>query len=348
MQKQLEKLGYEVFGIMGTVKERKAKLKELKKMLVDGHSFKFLYSESSTIPNFFANKTFWPPDLLLEWHLYRLCAKNNIMSGLFYRDIHWRFNIFQRKGKLLQKLLITKVYPLFHRFDLWVYKPYLNVLFLPSIIMKQYLPELKHIDTYDLPPGLFPQEKIETVPSGDPFRITYVGGVGTIYNLKMILEVVSEYSAHQLKMTVCTRLKDWTDFKHEYEHFLASDNIEFVHKSGDELYELYKDTDIGCLFFKPITYHTFQMPLKLFEYASMHKPMIAIKEGLFGQFVEKENLGWAINYDRHELKSLLDDIVNKKVDASPEHFKKGFLKVEKESLWSERVSFIADVLTKKA
>lgn len=51
------------------------------------------------------------------------------------------------------------------------------------------------------------------------------------------------------------------------------------------------------------------MPIKVFEYLGHYIPIIATKDTAAGKFIEKENLGWSIEYNQEALKQCLHNIL---------------------------------------
>ena len=92
------------------------------------------------------------------------------------------------------------------------------------------------------------------------------------------------------------------------------ENISVVHKHGKELINLYCNSQIASLFVKPTEYWKFAMPVKLFEYMTYGKPIIAVKGTAAGDFVEKKNVGWSIEYSRTQLSDLLNRLVENKME----------------------------------
>lgn len=337
MLKEFKKLGYDVFEIIGNAKERASKFIELKRKIKKGEKFDFMYSESSTVPNIFANNhhdIFYP---FLEFRIFKFCNNNNIKIGLFYRDIHWRFNLKFKKQNGLKRIVINRLYPFFHKVDLRLYKLFLNVLYLPSVEMKKYIPELKNLTTHPLPPGLY-EKKISIKPN-EQIRITYVGGLSKIYDVKKILKTIALFPKEKISFTLCTREGDFKNVYDEYAELINNQNVSVVHLSGEDLDELYSKTDICCLFLKPENYHKFMMPVKLFEYISYRKPILSVQNTLFGDFVNEKNIGWSINYNDDSLKELISKIIYDD-ELKKNSFDENLSLVIEESSWKKRVEFI--------
>ena len=82
-----------------------------------------------------------------------------------------------------------------------------------------------------------------------------------------------------------------------------------IHESGQGLEPYYKKADICCAFAGEGDYMRMAMPIKVFEYLGHYIPIIATKDTAAGKFIEKENLGWSIEYNQEALKQCLHNIL---------------------------------------
>ena len=76
------------------------------------------------------------------------------------------------------------------------------------------------------------------------------------------------------------------------------------------------------------------MAVKLFEYISYKKPIIAVTGTAVGDFIEKNDIGWTINYDEIKLKELITDLQN-----NPSQIDQKIKKIEKiisDNTWEAR------------
>ena len=67
--------------------------------------------------------------------------------------------------------------------------------------------------------------------------------------------------------------------------------------------------DIALIYVQPIPYREIAMPIKMFEYIGLHKPVIVTNGTLVADFVTEHGLGWAIDYDANSLEKLLNQLV---------------------------------------
>ena len=141
--------GYAVDVVMGYGKDRKRQIAEIKRNISNGVRYDFLYSESSTMPTLLTERHHLPVYPFLDFGFFKFCKTHGIKIGLFYRDIYWKFPLYREKINVLKAKLATAMY----RYDLFQYDRLLDVLFLPSVLMKQYMKEIKpSLPLITLPP----------------------------------------------------------------------------------------------------------------------------------------------------------------------------------------------------
>ena len=293
-------LGYEVDIVSGYANERKNKIKKIKDNIKAGVHYDFLYSESSTMPTLLTEKHHLPLSPFLDFNFFRFCKQNNIKIGLFYRDIYW---VFPEYYKVSAWKKVFSLY--FYKYDLRKYKDLLDVLFLPSLQMYEYLPVKMGENTKvkALYPGM-KENDVEEVKQkdNDDVNILYVGGIGNLYDMREMFRSIKNLKG--ISLTVCVRKEEWEREKHNYEGIM-SNNITVIHKNGKELIPYYNKAEIASIFLKPVEYRKFAMPIKLFEYLGFHKPVLAVKGTAVGNFVEQNDVGWVIDYNKTDLSSLL-------------------------------------------
>jgi hypothetical protein len=286
-------LGYEVDLITGYASKRKAAIQRVRENIKNGVKYDFMYAESSTMPTTLTEKHHLPTHPFLDWQFFRFCKKNNIPIGLFYRDIYWLFDEYG-KGLNTIKVQVAKIA---YKFDLWVYQQTITKLYLPSLKMGDYVSTINPSRFAALPPGHTKAENQDVVKFPDDkkeFKFFYVGGLGPHYQMHKWFQAVSKLPF--IKFTLCTRESEWNAIKHEYEPYMA-ENIDIVHKSGEELKSYFLETDFSMLFVLPQEYREFAAPVKLFEYIGERKLILASNGTLAGQFVSENNLGWSVDYE---------------------------------------------------
>lgn len=282
--------GYIVDVVMGYAKERKKQIEYIKNNIENGVKYDFLYSESSTMPTALTEKNHLPTHPFLDFSFLKYCSKRKIKVGLFYRDIHWMFSHYKNNVSIWKRLITIP----FYKYDLYRYRKLIDVLYLASDEVKEYLPP-KNKNSKDvrykihiLPPGCEIEPILHYREDNTKLRIFYVGGISNdLYNFKKLFEVVKDNKKVSLK--ICCREDDWNKVKDEYEKYL-SDNISIVHLTGEKLKECYENTDVCSLLFNENDYMKMAMPVKTFEYLSYNKPIIATEGTVSGEFVKSNKI----------------------------------------------------------
>lgn len=324
--------GYIVDVIMGYGKERKKQIAQIKKNIKNGVKYDFLYSESSTMPTLLTEKNHLPIYPFLDFSFMKFCKKNGLKIGLFYRDIHWKFQHYKNDVPIWQRLITVP----FYKYDLYEYRKILDYLYLASEEVKKYLPQKNvktnkyKIDT--LPPGCEKKSILEKNVDSNILNIFYVGGISEeVYNFKKLIEAVGEQK--DIRLRICCRDYDWIKVKDDYKKYLT-DNISIVHLAGEQLKECYREADVCSLLFDDNEYMKIAMPIKMFEYLSYNKPIIASNGTVAGKFVKENDIGWTIDYEENKIKELLEYLKNNRNEI--EKIKENQKKVIEKNLWTER------------
>lgn len=295
-------IGYDVDIVMGYVKDRKNQIEKIKQNIKDGIKYDFLYSESSTMPTALTEKHHLPVSPFLDFNFFKFCRKNDIKVGLFYRDIYWVFNEYKKNIPLL-KYLLAKY---FYQFDLLQYKKSIDIFYLPSKKMYEYVPFRFTKEIISLPPAVEKKDFTKSNKVNHDLTFIYVGGISNLYDLTIFSKIIN--SINEINFNLCIRKDEWEMIKNKYNRLLK--NIQIHHKNGNELAEIYTKSDVAVYFVKMNELWSFAMGVKLFEYISYKKPIIAVKGTAVGEFIEENNIGWVIDYDEKQLKKLIIHIQN--------------------------------------
>ncbi|MDH5716666.1 MAG: glycosyltransferase [Spirochaetia bacterium] len=330
-------IGYDLKIVMGKAADRKKTINEIKKEIKMGKKYEFLYSESSTMPTLLTEWHHLPLHPFLDFSLFKLCKKNKIPVGLFYRDIYWMFDQYKKDVSLLKRMISI----LFYRYDLKKYRKFVNILFFPSNKMFKYIKNYPISRMYELPPGVIKDKFFYKKIKKNNIKLLYVGGIGGLYDISKILIAVS--TMKNIKLYVCTRKMEWEVYKHKYRNYLC--NVEIFHISGKELDNLYKKSDIALACFDEVEYRNFAMPMKLFEYLSYGKPIIASKNTAVGDFVKKYKIGWCIPYKENSIKKVLENILSKPTLIT--NYRNNSKKIIVDNTWISRAERVSQVLTSK-
>lgn len=285
----------------GYAKEREEKAATVKKLIIAGEKFDFVYSESSTQPTLLTEKHHLPLYPFVDFGFFKFCKSYDIKIGLFYRDIYWLFAEYGKNFSFAKR----NIAKFFYRYDLKKYDELVDNVYLPSMQMAKYIPTVNQDKFKALPPGHDEDNTFEEKSINSKIELLYIGGLNEGYQMHKLFKVLNDFP--KIHFTLCTRENEWQNIKDEYN---LCENISIVHKNGEELKELYKNADIAMLFVKPDEYRNFAVPIKLFEYIGKEKPIIASQGTLAGKFVEENDIGWNIEYDEKALEKLFLEISN--------------------------------------
>lgn len=336
MRQAFEAVGYDVVEVTGYHPQRKRLMKAVKQRIASGETFEFVYSEASTTPTGLGEKITLHTSLTRDIRFLRFLKQRGIPVGLFYRDVYWQFDEYlERVPQPYASVLRAR-----YRADLRGYETAVDKLFLPSMKMADFLPEPNRRQGVALPPGA---ELGDAEYRGDAPSLFYVGGTGSYYRMQEAVAGVE--ASRQATLTICTRENEWRDAKSLYSEVLG-DRTTIVHKSGPELAELYRATNVALLFMEPIGYRDFAAPLKLYEYLGRGKPVIATEGSLAADFVTQNGFGWALPYEREALTTLLDELTEN--PALLHDMSARAKEVRHEHTWEARARQAAEALVQQA
>lgn len=338
MLEAFQRLGYDVTVVAGYGAERSVAIKKIRNDLAAGVKYSFCYSESSTQPTLLTEKNHLPLYPNLDFSFLSFLRKNNIPVGLFYRDIYWLFDDYNKSINFI-KAFVAKI---FYKYDLIKYNSSVSRLYLPSMEMAGYVPIVSRELISSSPPGHSVDEYYDDSSEKvncESISLIYVGGISAFYEMH---ELFRAMPVDGVNMTLCTRDLDWSRVCNEYIEFGRS-NINIVHKSGDELKVLYDSADIGLLFVKPDEYWAFSEPVKLYEYLGKLKPVIASEGTLAAKFVKQNEIGWVVPYSASALRGLLSYLIShpEEIVAAKSRCKV----IASRHTWQERAKRIASDLT---
>lgn len=346
MKTAFESLGYKVDFVEGYGNDRKKAIKEIKRKIIQGVRYDFLYSESSTMPTLLTEKNHIPiyPDL--DFGFFSFCKKRRIPIGLFYRDFHWKFPFYGDSVTGIKKIVALMAY----RYDLIRYEQLLDRFFLSSDEAGKYFKNTKLENiTRSLPPGADAANGEVAVKHScyhkrmtngtDIIKLFYVGGLGGHYQIEKMMSSVSKVS--DIELTVCCREGEWQNNAGMLDKYL-SDRINVVHKKGDELITYFRDSDICLACFEHSEYMDMAMPIKVFEYLSYAIPVIATKDTATGRFVSNNDIGWVVDYSEDSIVSLLEQLKDDYSKVVDKH--ENAMKALIDNTWESRASTVIEEL----
>ena len=304
--------GYDVFEIIGESNYRAKRIREAKKLINNGETFDFVYSESETMPTMLTDKDHLPRHPFMDFAFMRFCRSHGVPVGLFYRDAYWLSEEYAHIKKGFKGRISA---PLF-RYDLLQYRSAVDMLFIPSReFTSLFRSGLKEFSTCPLPSGTVISEPLaryaqDRVSSNrGVLKLVYVGciTVGDAYDMTMLFETVRELDC--VELTLCVRENEWCNVKEHYAPYLT-DKVKIFHLKGDKMKNLLDEADVGLLFFEPSQYRRLCMPVKLFEYIEHGLPVISLRDTSAGRFINENECGWTTRYSKEALLDLVGSLVS--------------------------------------
>lgn len=301
MLSAFQESGWQVDVVAGPWADRKNAWRTIQSRLREGIEYRLVYCESSTRPLLFSAVQQGSLQAISEYEWLRRLRSLGIGIGLYYRDIHWKFPVFQnRYPKRMKRLMFTFAY-------YWDWKNYtktLDRLFVPSRSMARVLPPGLTSDVIEvLPPGCtISEESPEALPKAVPsiLRLLFVGGTRPpTYDLSPLFQLVSRVEG--VHLTVCCRETDWAAVSGYYSPLMDTRRVSIVHASGSALDAIYRQSDIFMLLLKRDSYLDLAMPVKLLESLGHAVPILAYKGTESGLFIDQENIGWTVRGDEDAL-----------------------------------------------
>lgn len=331
-------LGYDVRVVAGTAAQRRRAIASVDAELRKGTRFAFAYGESSTMPTALTEPHHLPVRPFMDFAFFRRLRGAGTPVGLFYRDVHWRFDEYRRRVPWYKRAAAVT----FYNYEWQLYRQSLDHLFLPSLRMAQALPSVWPEQRLSaLPPGCELTEESATTDSSlaGKLRLLYVGGVTPPhYDLKPMIDVVARTPG--ITLTLCCRAEEWT-LASSYYGTVPGECVEVVHAMGRFLDAHYAAADAFLLYWRPDEYLDFAMPVKVLEAIGHRLPVITTAGTEAARFIEQEGVGWVVATDA-ELESLLSRL---RTDRRPLAEKRAALKASRErNSWQARARCVAEIL----
>ncbi|PZO62110.1 MAG: glycosyl transferase family 1 [Pseudoxanthomonas suwonensis] len=332
MRDAFEEIGYTVLEVQGRGTERKRALGRVQEFLDDGGMLDFAYFENSTMPTLLTEPHHLPTHPLVDLQLLRMLRRRGVRSGLFYRDVYWRFPAYVAQ---VGRVVAAGTTTLYHA-ELLAYRRWVDKVYLPSRAMAPYVPRLRPEQIDELPPG----GRIHDVPETEgPFTVLYVGNISEYYRMHEFFAAAS--AVPSARVIFCTPEDSWAAVRDEYDSYLGP-NIEVVHRSGDELLGLFAEADVCALLVEPAEYRDFAAPVKLFEYIGHGKPVLATRSTHAGGVVDQLGAGWTVDYGRDAIVKQLSELVSDPAEVL--RMKEKTRTAREATTWQARARKVADDL----
>lgn len=200
-----------------------------------------------------------------------------IPISIFYGDAFWKFPEFsgvQQKKRIKQRLRDFIIHS-FQRSDWRLFSHIASNIYFPSASMTEHFEFPSKKVSY---PGCFSAQDMPRENNEKCMRGIYVGGATYRYGAHLLLDAFEEVNSTGLSLNLSFICKEeaWKEMPEKYQAFEEKEWFTRFVASGDsELATLYANADFACLPLTRNTYNDFAMPIKLFEYLSYRKPIIA-------------------------------------------------------------------------
>ncbi len=145
------------------------------------------------------------------------------------------------------------------------------------------------------------QSKEYEPPNNKQFTICYIGGISKPRFLLELVDVVK--TLNDVHCVIAGSGSKKTYVNELKEKCSKVDNVEFIGKIPmDEVIPMTKKSNVVVCMFDPNDKNSkVGLPNKVFESMVAGRPIIASKEVYLGKFVEKENIGLSVPFDKKSL-----------------------------------------------
>ncbi|MFP7412676.1 glycosyltransferase [Priestia filamentosa] len=325
--KQLKALHRDVDVIMA--KNSKERWQQFK-LLDKDNVYDFCYIESKV------GVTRYYDTLLL---LFLKKKFRNLIVGLYYRDMYWKYGIQVSKG-VIKNLFVP-----------FVNKCYLKLLGnICDVIFGQsgdFCKSMEGIvsdkcELEILPPGC---EEVQELQK-EAFGVIYVGEIDSVFSGVELLIDSMRLVNHKQKVPLYLVCR-----KHEYDEntFLREANYKYEwlnieHHTKETIGEVYSKANLAMIPRYKSEYTKLCMPIKLFESISYELPIVAVQHGETTRFIEESNIGLITNTNPNQIADSILRLISDR-DLRGEMIDN--LKIAKEkNSWTNRVREISRVLGK--
>ena len=335
MKEALESLDIDVksFGGMNNdIPQRRKTVKEIKALLrtwkPDG-----CYIEPPSGPFFYNG----------DVRLIKKLHKMGVPMSIFYRDAYWKYPEYGTEKKLSVseriKQLVIKGMQIYQ----WhVFRKNIDLIYFPSMTMAREF-DCPHKDS--LPPGGFVPDAREKEDLSSPLQCIFVGGAARNYGTFLTIEAFDKLNRSGLAAKIyyiCPKAQ-WEGLGIDKEKY--KDWLEVIHISGDQnLKPYYEKADIALLTAPRTFYRDFAVPIKIFEYISYLKPILATNCTETAKIVKGNQAGWIVKDDVDSVAEKLRELCD-----HPEEIlrvREGLGEVRARNQWSSRAEKVIDDLEK--
>jgi glycosyltransferase involved in cell wall biosynthesis len=334
-------LGYDVDVVAGPAAARKQSIERVKREILAGARYEFLYAEPPTTPTLLNEPHHFPAHPLLDYRLLRFCHSRGIPVVLFYCDVQWRLPGYASRVGWPKYLVML---PFFH-LDLLVYRRTVDAFLVPDRgMLPQIAGWVSERPSWASMPGFDPAEtptRREQRGAGEPLRLFYVGGISPpVYDLTPLLRGSAYASAQGVRheLTICCRQAEWQNRPAGYDRYLGV-NVKVVHnRNRQELIDLYSRHDVAVMPYGTLN-SDWAMPVKFSEAIGMGLPVLAGSGTATARVAAEQGIGWSVGSDEEDLSALLGKIDG----AEYERVRAAVKRVQPEYSWVGRAGEIVAI-----
>jgi glycosyltransferase involved in cell wall biosynthesis len=219
--------------------------------------------------------------------------EKGVPLSIFYGDAFWKFPEFAGSEVVggLKNRAKQKVVAWMQRYDWSLYRKVATRIYFPSSTMAEHFDFASKGVSF---PGTFnaPQSLLDK--KNDIPMAVYVGGATYRYGAHLLLDAFDRVNSEGIRVRLTFICQDsaWRQLPREYRAFEEKEWLLRLSASGDEaLAPLYAGADFACLPLRRNIYNDFAMPIKLFEYISYRKPIIATDCIEQAAFIRENGIG---------------------------------------------------------
>lgn len=327
------KCGQNVKLLKGQQNRRKSRKENVKEILdwLSGHTPDICYVESPTGP--FFNQ--------IDHRLLKKIKKMQVPIGFFYRDAYWRFGLV-KKGKGLVPFFKALVIIAMQRRDFRILKRRCDVIYTPSKTLSDALGLSGDV----LPPGCRSDNPTDVSP-GKIMRAIFVGGTDVRYGCFKMLDAFSDINRNgtTIALTLICKAENWGNVPLAYKKLQEQDWLQVLHIQGDDLQDAYKNADFALCLSEKNRYNDFAQPVKLYEYMSYAKPVVATNCTEMKQTIEEAGVGIIVEDTVEAIKKGIMEMTNN--SAKREEMKQNCLIAREKHSWENRAKRVICDLKKR-
>lgn len=321
-------LEYEVkmlSGLQNRIKERwKNAWQFFKEIRKEDYDLCYVESPSGPIFNFC--------DHLLLLYISKV---KKIPIGFFYRDAFWKFASWYKLGKVKSTII-----HLMHKFDWAILNSTCTKMYFPSDTMAKLF-DFKNKEA--LPPGAASTSN-SLASFNNHMNCIYVGGVSERYGTEILLKAFDIInSTYDKEITLTLICREEIDIIKKYRKYKWLKFYTGI--SGEEqLKSFYENADLAIIPFKRDLYMDFAIPIKMFEYITNKKPIVATNCIELSKFIEEYRIGIVTEDNAESLAKGIIEFFNMNLDEKNK-FYSSLNKAVDENTWEKRVQQIIKLKT---